>query len=348
MTSAKKVKADKPMSFQEALGLVEGGKPAHVLLGNGFSRACRDDIFAYGALFDRANFESLSPHARLAFDALGTTDFEVVMRVLRQAAILIELYSAESPDLADRLRLDANGLREVLVSTIASSHPERPGDIDAESYAACKRFLSCFARIFTLNYDLLLYWALMQSEIAPDVRCDDGFRKPDDPSAEYVTWEPENSYDQNVYYLHGALHLFDAGSEIQKYTWVNTGVPLIEQVRNALENNLYPLFVAEGESEKKLERIRHSDFLSKAQRSLLGIGGALFTYGLSLAPSDAHILRLIVKSKVRQLFVGIFGDPDQLSNREIIVRAKALASQRPQTKPLSVHFYEAATARAWG
>ena len=125
--------------------------------------------------------------------------------------------------------------------------------------------------------------------------------------AEYVTWEPENTYQQNVYYLHGALHIFDAGVEIQKYTWINTGIRLIEQVRTALQQNLYPLFVAEGASSQKLARIRHSDFLSKAQRSMLGLGGALFTYGHSLAANDSHILRLIVKSKVKQLFVGIYG-----------------------------------------
>lgn len=286
------------LTFEDALGEVAGGRQPHVLLGNGFSRACRDDIFAYDALFDRANFEALSPHARDAFDRLGTTDFEVVMRSLRQAAKLIDLYQNENKALADQLTSDADGLRDVLVSAIAGSHPERPADIEEGAYAACKQFLARFHRIFTVNYDLLLYWALMQNEIEPDVPCDDGFRKPeDDVDAEYVTWEPENTYQQNVYYLHGALHIFDAGVEIQKYTWINTGIRLIEQVRTALQQDLYPLFVAEGESSQKLERIRHSDFLSKAQRSLLSLGGSLFTYGHSIAENDSHILRLIVKSK---------------------------------------------------
>jgi len=328
--------------------MLGGDTRPHVLLGNGFSRACRDDIFAYDALFDRADFAALSPHARSAFEALATTDFEVVMRSLRQAAILVELYEANETPLAVQLAVDADGLREVLVSAIAGSHPARPGDIDNEAYEACKLFLAHFHRIYTVNYDLLLYWALMQSEIEPQVACDDGFRKPDDDSASYVTWEPENSYQQNVYYLHGALHIFDAGFEIQKYTWINTGVPLIDQIRDALQNNLYPLFVSEGDSDKKLERIRHSDFLSKAHRSFLNIGGALFTYGLSFAINDAHIFRLILKSKVRQLFLAIFSDPNEPSNREIIDRAEALVGQRPQTRPLTVHVYDASTAHVWG
>ncbi len=336
------------LTFEQALAGVAGDKQPHVLLGNGFSRACRDDIFAYEALFDRANFEDLSPHARNAFDRLQTTDFEVVMRALRQAATLIELYQSENQALADQLKADADGLREVLVSAIAGSHPELPADIEPEAYMACKEFLARFNRIFTVSYDLLLYWALMQSEIEPNVRCDDGFRKPENVNAEYVTWEPENTYEQNVYYLHGALHIFDAGVEIQKYTWINTGIRLIEQVRSALQQNLYPLFVAEGKSARKLERIRHSDFLSKAQRSMLNIGGTLFTYGHSLAENDSHILRLIVKSKVKQLFVGIYENPESVANQETIRRAEELAHQRPASKPLEVQFYDAGSAQVWG
>lgn len=337
------------LTFEDALGEVAGDSQPHVLLGNGFSRACRDDIFAYDALFDRANFEVLSPHARDAFDRLETTDFEVVMRSLRQAGKLIDLYQKENKALADQLTSDADGLRDVLVSAIAGSHPERPADIEEGAYAACKRFLAHFRRIFTVNYDLLLYWALMQNEIEPNVPCDDGFRKPeDDVDAGYVTWEPENTYQQNVYYLHGALHIFDAGVEIQKFTWVNTGIRLIEQVRTALQQNLYPLFVAEGESSQKLERIRHSDFLSKAQRSLLNLGGSLFTYGHSLAENDSHILRLIAKSKVKQLFVALYGDPESVANQEIVGRAEGLAVLRPAAKPLTVQFYDAQSASVWG
>jgi len=342
------VSDDLEVLTEQALSMLGDDTRPHVLLGNGFSRACRDDIFAYDALFDRADFAALSPHARSSFEALDTTDFEVVMRSLRQAAILVQLYEADETPLAAQLAGDAGGLREVLVSAIASSHPARPGDIANRAYEACKHFLAHFHRIFSVNYDLLLYWALMQSEIEPHVPCDDGFRKPDDDSASYVTWEPENSYQQNVYYLHGALHIFDSGSEIQKYTWISTGVPLIDQVREALQNNLYPLFVAEGDSDKKLERIRHSDFLSKAHRSFLNIGGALFTYGLSFATNDAHIFRLILKSKVRQLFVGLYGDVDSPPNQAIVERAEALAASRANTKPLAIHLYDASSAGVWG
>lgn len=334
------------LTFEEAINTVEANK-RHVLLGNGFSLACRKDIFAYDALFDRADFDDLSASAKDAFGALATSDFEIVMRALRNAGELVKLYSPSETVLASRLIEDANGLREVLVKAIADSHPAWPGEIKAEEYASCRSFLANFNKIYTVNYDLLLYWTLMQENLEPKVPCDDGFRKPEDQDANYVTWEPENSRSQNVHYLHGALHVFDAGSEIQKYTWVNTGVRLIAQIRKALEDDLYPLFVAEAESKDKRTRIRHSDFLAKALRSLLCIGGALFVYGHSFAENDAHILETVLKSKVNKLFVGLFGEHDSSSNQDIVCSAESLAARRPEAKPLAVHFYDAGTANVW-
>jgi hypothetical protein len=112
------------ITFEESIARAEGKK--HLLLGNGFSRACRDDIFAYDALFQRADFTGLRETARAAFDALGTTDFEFVMRALRTAASLVRVYQGESESLVASLLRDADGLRDVLARAIAQNHPERP------------------------------------------------------------------------------------------------------------------------------------------------------------------------------------------------------------------------------
>jgi len=189
----------------------------------------------------------------------------------------------------------------------------------------------------------------MHTEEGTDPSSDDGFRKPDyDYEADYVTWESGQSHDQNVWYLHGALHVFDTGTEIQKYTWVNTGVRLIEQTRDALSRNYFPLFVAEGTSAEKLERIRHSDYLAKAYRSFQSITGALFILGHSLTSNDEHFLKLIEKGKVQHLFVGIFGDPDSPGNRSIIRRAELMVQARKKSPALAVSFFNSATAKVWG
>lgn len=139
----------------------------------------------------------------------------------------------------------------------------------------------------------------MHSDVEPKIRSDDGFRNGDEDGADYVVWDPASSNrDQNIFYVHGGLHLFDAGAELVKYTWSRTGVRLIDQIRDALEQERYPLFVAEGDRDEKLERIRHHAYLARIERSFLEIQGALFVYGASFAESDRHVLEWIVKGRL--------------------------------------------------
>ena len=319
------------ITFHQALEHATEKKQA--LLGNGFSRAWRDDIFSYEALFAQANFSTLSPTAREAFQALQTTDFEVVIRVLRQAARLASVYLQDDREYAERLNADAEGLRGLLAETIAASHPDRPSDISTEQYVACRSFLSNFKQIYTVNYDLLLYWALMQSEIEPPIKFDDGFRQPEDGPSPYVTWDVEKTDKQSIFYLHGALHLFDAGAELQKFTWSNTDIALIDQIRAALATNRFPLFVAEGNSVSKLDRIQHSGFLNRSYRSFGKIGGSLFIFGLAFGEADSHILRLLDNGKVMQVFISLHGDPASPENVRIMVRAEADGNTEAASSP---------------
>lgn len=93
--------------------------------------------------------------------------------------------------LAASLRRDAAAIKDALVAAVARRHPDRPYDVSPTQYAACRAFLRQFDHIFTLNYDVLLYWALMQDEVDDlPLRPDDGFRHPeDDPDLPYVSWQ---------------------------------------------------------------------------------------------------------------------------------------------------------------
>ena len=264
------------LTFQEAITESLRFTKRHALLGNGFSIACRPNIFLYGKLYEQADFTKLSPTAKKAFEALGTQDFERVIKALRDTKLILEAYGGVPQSLLASLQSDADGLRELLVETIAHSHPAWPGEVTDEEYAACRSFIANFNTVYTFNYDLLLYWAQMHTEEGGTPTSDDGFRKSDvDYDAAYVVWEPSQSHEQNTWFLHGALHVFDSGTEIQKYTWANTGVRLIDQIRDALGKGFFPLFVSEGTSAEKLERIRHSDYLAKAYRSFSEITGEI-------------------------------------------------------------------------
>lgn len=370
------------VTFADALRQSEDSK-RHLLLGNGFSIAIFPNRFRYGSLLEEADFSG-SPELQPTFERLRTTDFEVVIKALQDAVTLLPLYTQDQ-QLAARMGVHAEALKNILVGAIAGRHPERPSDISEDQYKACRAFLAHFVgdsrgkqanggkdlrgQIYTVNYDLLLYWTLLHDEViqwnAADPLAseleqtepplhDDGFRAPEgDPDAPYVTWEAEGAANtQNIHFLHGGLHLFDSGPELQKKCWERAGgVPLVDQIRGALDDSKFPLFVSEGDSESKLTRIRHSGYLQRSLKSFAQVcrspGASLFVFGHSLAASDNHVLRQIEKGKFERLFVSL-RDPASASSRVIIERANRMAVIRPERSPLDVQFFDAASAEVWG
>ena len=349
--------------FADAIADSEIYTKRHLLLGNGFSIACRADIFHYGSLFAQADF-SVAPEVVSVFDALGTQDFEAAIYALEHAARILPAYIGHGAATQAKMIEHAATLKEILVQTIAGNHPHIPLDIPDAKFWACRRFLAYFLAgpkagcVFTLNYDLLLYWTLMHDNMPYDQPIDlttnDGFgNDEDEPDADYVVWQGEtNAHSASVMFLHGALHLFDSGKELLKYTWVRKGVPLIDQARAALANNAFPLFVAEGTSTQKKAKIRHNAYLYQGLKQFTANvqqgKHCLFIFGHSLAKNDDHILARIGRGRCRKLYVGIYGDMFAESNQVIIARAHALVAMRSDRWPLDIDFYDAESAEVWG
>ena len=353
----------KVISFADAIAHSERYRKRHLLLGNGFSIGCRADIFHYASLYGKADF-SAAPEVQSVFDAYDTQDFEIVIRALESAAKILSLYVPQSEAGKAKMLEHAALLKEILVTTVSGNHPNLPSEIRDDEFWACRKFLRNFlsgekkGHVFTLNYDLLLYWSVMHDdnpfEDVPDLSKNDSFgNDEDEPDADYVVWQGETAaHSANIHYLHGALHLFDAGSELQKYTWVRKGAPLVDQSREALAQNKFPLFVAEGTSRQKKAKIRHNAYLYQCFKVLTAnanIGThCFFVFGHSLADSDDHILRRLGKGSFKTLYVSLYGDPNGEANKNIISRANALAAMRHERKPLEVIFFDAASANVWG
>lgn len=352
------------ISFTEAVDDSEQYSKRHLMLGNGFSIGCRTDIFNYASLFGEADFSTI-PEARQVFDALGTQDFEMVIRALESGSTILPIYAPNETTSVQAMRDHAAALKELLVATIANNHPPNPNAIDDQEFWACRQFLSHFlgsdkgGHVFTLNYDLLLYWALMHDDNpfdkdAVDLRKNDGFgNDEDDPEADYVVWQGETAaHSANVLFLHGAIHLFDSGAELQKYTWIRKGEPLVDQARTAIAANKFPLFVAEGASTQKKNKIRHNAYLYQCFKVLTAnaqIGKhCFFLFGHSLAESDDHILVRLGRGRFKKLYVGLFGDADTPENKEVIARAHAIAAHRHDRYPLEVVFFDSSSANVWG
>ena len=70
-------------------------------------------------------------------------DFEIVIKTLNGTARVLPVYSSDTA-LIDKINHHAEALKDILVSTIAGSHPGRPYDIEAERYVGCRKFLNYF------------------------------------------------------------------------------------------------------------------------------------------------------------------------------------------------------------
>src|ERR1700677_2925354 len=148
-----------------------------LLLGNGFSIAA-DKSFDYRRLLDRADFGNRERKDRIRgiFDSLDTADFELVVQRLDAAAEILDLYEDDSVT-SPEIRRDGGAVRKALAETLAAVHPSRISDIGDDRIDKCHDFLANFDSVFTLNYDLLLYWAINRKKRA---HFEDGFRRPEE------------------------------------------------------------------------------------------------------------------------------------------------------------------------
>lgn len=359
----------KVISFDLAIKKSVAYKKRHLLLGNGFSIACVPDIFTYRSLFEKANFKTM-PQIPKLFDIFQTEDFEYVINALDLSSQTLPAYGNSFKTTANTMKEQAEKLKEILIQTIAENHPAHPNEIKESQYNSCVNFLSHFlnkvndGKVYSLNYDLLLYWTIMfgMGNKLWTIKPNDGFGRESEyedgewKTSGYVTWQGETTAPfQNIHYLHGALHVFDNGSEIEKFTWIDTGVRLIEQTRLALKDNKFPLFVAEGESDKKMDKIIHNGYLYHSYKSFstvmsqsqLKSSTCLFTYGVSFGKNDSHVFRKITRGKIKKLFVGLYGKPDSASNKAIIDEVEAIKVKRKNVE-LEVEYYDAESANVWG
>jgi hypothetical protein len=150
------------MTFGEMINELDDGKKPALLTGNGFSQAWDHTVFAYESLFGQIDF-ARQPELREVFEGLETRDFELVIEVLRRASQVSAVYGADA-NVVRRMKTDSERLRELLAEVIAGNHPDRPDRITEDQFKCCEDFLSHFGAVYTVNYDLLLYWTLMHTE----------------------------------------------------------------------------------------------------------------------------------------------------------------------------------------
>ncbi len=322
-------------TFEEAWKSLKDGETTSVLLGNGFSRSWKDEIFSYANLLKVADFGRRDGTLRELFQRFATYDFEAVMKKLIAAAEVIGVYGGGEQLLA-QVKDDKQALKDALIAAIIKFHPNRPSEISDDQYISVRRFLSRFEAIFTVNYDLLMYWARNKNNLAPEnYTTDDGFR-------DNSTWNGHET-NQQIHFLHGGLHIYDTGDVIKKHQCTDDGVTIIEHVRSNFNQDSFPLFVSEPTYSQKKIKINHNPYLNYCFKKIRDLNGTLFIHGHSIDENDRHIFDQIKASQVSRVYVSIYGDENSETNTR--TRNNALAFLQCQNT--KVMFYDAASAPVW-
>lgn len=268
-----------------------------VLVGNGASRAVSPK-FAYDSLYRVA---VLTRGDRDLFDALSTTNFEEVLNHLRTASLVCHQLGHESRDVDERY----DSIRNALINAV---HAHHVGWVDADAgnrLLKVRNALLDYESVFTTNYDLLIYWAMMSTGTPPG----DGFGD--------LFWNADHVFDPFdtdsfgnktlVYWLHGGLHLHRSlGGQTEK--WTNTNANLLAAFA---ANARVPLLVSEGTWEQKRRAIRRSDYLEHVYVTFADTKGPLVVFGQAFGNSDKHLVEAIGRDPARKIAYGIYATSQQ-------------------------------------
>lgn len=259
-----------------------------LLLGNGASRtvwAKYSYESLYGAAVEAGDVAGLSTEAAAVFAELGTTNFEYVLGALETSR---RVQSA----LGGCVRPTRNAYHNVQTALgNAVQHVHVPWDsLPTKTLATIKSELRAYEYVFSTNYDLIAYWAIMHEDDT-------------EPFKDFF-WGPSYSFDVtdctvkpnsvSVYYLHGGLHLRRSMSTGLTFKSTSAQGDLLRQFAR-IEPEAHPLIVTEGTAEDKLRSIRTSDYLGFCHRSLESAPDGVVAIGHSLSTSDDHLVETMVE-----------------------------------------------------
>jgi hypothetical protein len=267
-----------------------------LLMGNGASLAVWKN-FAYDSLFDLSQTTRSNPMSRTelaVFSAMETSNFEPVLAALKSAMRVNAALTVSSSSPRNRYF----AIKEALIHAIRSVHiPWKL--IEPGTLARINRELQRYGSVYSSNYDLLAYWAVMH---APD-KFDDLFN--DDATFNLHATQAKAT---RVMYLHGGMHLVkNLDGTVRKLLSSESSL-LGSFAINALDD--VPLFISEGTSAEKLKLIRTSDYLSFCHGQLAQHGDALCIFGHALGKQDAHLIAAIRQARPKRIAISILPRSD--------------------------------------
>lgn len=333
------------LTFEQAYNNAIGANPKNMslLLGNGFSMGYEPRRFSFTDLLQSAIDQGIiqqNSKLHLMFKHLNTSDFEKVIKALEDGLIVSETYFHGLS--TDEISGDIEALKKHLVDTIMNNHPDSSNEIINDKSSKCSNFFGLFKKIYTLNYDLLSYWVILKNGMENTFT--DGFGESEEEDQEYVVYK-EHGITKGLLFLHGGLHIFDNKTEIKKLTFCRTDKTLKSQIIENLSQDIYPVFVSEGTSATKLEKIKHNPYLNSCYKSLESTTGDLFILGTALKSNDEHIRKAIINGGFSNLYIGVWSESDLILANDLKEEFEAKSTDK---KAKRAFLYNAKTINPWG
>lgn len=275
-----------------------------ILVGNGASLAVWD-AFGYESLFQQALSDRIAHPLTVedyrVFKCLRTRNFERVLTALNTSRLVAGAMGQPIGEINRRYR----SIQRALIEAVTAIHIPWPL-MPPRALTKIRRALEFYEFVFSTNYDLLIYWAIMSRDRGRGF-VDGMWNQPFDPTDDWGWAEGKTK----VLYLHGGIHLYrqPTGGTIKRKAEAANLLSLFGQ---PLHGSV-PLFITEGTHEDKVAAIHRNDYLAFGFERLATHNRPLAILGHSLASPDRHLLEAIRRSGTRRMAIGLLrGSPEAI------------------------------------
>jgi hypothetical protein len=174
-----------------------------------------------------------------------------------------------------------------------------------------QKFMGRFKKVLSLNYDLIVYWAMLEGN---ETRAGRWFKDcwlngSFDGDWEWLATPYQTAATTLVFYPHGSLLFATHPREGEiKISVGASAYNLVERIVSVwADENALPMFVSEGESAQKSASIARHGYLSTVYNDVMtDIGPSVAIYGWGMGENDDHILHRIASREVGRIAVSVY------------------------------------------
>lgn len=310
-----------------------------LLLGNGASIAVHTD-FNYNSLYEKTtSLGYITSDVLQIFTQFKTQDFELILQHLWHAKLVNKVLNIDSEKVDKAYTQVQNALR-LTISDIHPKYDNITGDL-----IFIYQFMQHFKTIFSLNYDLIVYWATQLGNEKIGNWFKDGFTQEgnldDNISRLYEPFKAEGA--TLFFYPHGNIVLARIADGAEEKIHCQQMTTLLETIlKSWKEESIVPIFVCEGKTELKKLAVNSASYLSQVYYEIIpSLTKSLVIYGWSMSEQDQHILEQLNKKEKEPLRVAVSVHDN---NQEY---AESVFQKLKKQGIVDVIFFNAASPGCW-